>query len=232
MSKKRLNSWENEVSRLAVNEIVRSPLSMDAAPVIISEELEARVSSCIFEERHIKQKRLISKNIAVIFIAAIIAIMSAFVAAAIINGNSDKYIIKYYDEYFTLRTRPPKNFSIMKDEDFVKRVPTFIPDEYELQADSSYGVCTDLVYWNPTINYYIIYQQYQTSRTTFKIDAERSHVIHMKINGYDGIAVLWNSDGVVETGLYWGDGTYDYAIFAPLSIEETLAIAESIDDIQ
>ena len=51
MSNKLLNSWENEVSRQAVDEIGRSVIGMDVEGVMISDELEARVSLCISEER-------------------------------------------------------------------------------------------------------------------------------------------------------------------------------------
>lgn len=232
MSNKLLNSWENEVSRQVVDEIGRSVIGMDVEGVMISDELEERVSLLIAEGKHIKHKRLISKRIAVILIAAILAILTTFSVAANLNVNSDKYIIKYYDEYFTLRTRPPKNFSVMKDEDFVKRVPTFIPEEYELQEDNSAGALIDIVFTNPTNNYCISYQQYQTSRVTFHINAEKGNVISLKINGHDGIAVLTNVNGIDHTGLYWSDGTYDYGIFATLNLEETLAIAKSIEDVE
>ena len=229
MSKKRLNSWENEVSRLAVNQIGRSALSMDADSVIISEELEASVGSCIIKTRHIKQKRLTSKNLAVIFIAAILAILTTFSVAAILNVNSDKYIIKYYDEYFTLRTRPPKNFSVMKDEDFVKKSPSYIPEGYELHQSNSNPCIVVLIYVNQTTGLSFSYEQFKMCQNIRQIDSERSSITYITINGYDAVAVSWNENDIEETILFWTDGVYDYMVSADMPLTETLAIAESIE---
>lgn len=231
MSKKRLNSWENEVSRLAVNQIGRSALSMDADSVIISEELEASVGSCIIKKRRFAHMYGTCKRIAAVFIVAIILALSACTATAIVQRKPDNYVIKQYDGYYTITVRKPEPFAVMKEEDFVKKAPSYIPEGYRAFVDGSGSVVTvHEYYYNKMDGYegYISYSQYRLCQSAVMIDSENSDIIRVDINGHEGIAVLRYDDEYETTDLYWTDGEYDYKIHTYFPLEETIAIAESV----
>jgi hypothetical protein len=65
-----------------------------------------------------------------------------------------------------------------------------------------------------------------------EIDSERSTITYITINGYDGVAVLWDETGFKYTLLFWTDGFYDYSLSSDMSLKETLDIAESIQDLE
>lgn len=234
MSNKLLNSWENEVSRLAVDEIGRSVIGMDVEGVMISDELEERVSLCISEERRLVYRHSIRNKIAVILIAAILLILSACTTMAIIQYKPDKYVIKQYDGHYTITVRKPKPFSVMKEEDFVKKAPSYVPEGYRAFVDGSGSVVTVYeYYYNKMDGYegYISYSQYRMCQSAVMINTESSELIRVEINGHEGIAVLQEGDESEydSTYLYWTDGEYDYKIFTYFPLEEAIKIAESIE---
>ncbi len=237
MRKQVLKNWEKEVAKLAAHEIARDVLAMDVSDVEIPENLKNRINNFFAEEREKKSSRTraVRRRVAVILIAALLATLTACASIRVIREKIYEIVIEYYEKYFSYKSESQTSENEIETEaeaeagEFNKRIPSYLPDGYELCMDNSSGDMTSIYYWNSTNGALIAYEQYNIGFFERKGNIEETDMISVKIKNYDGIATVKTKENGYEITLIWNDGRHDYSLVSPLTLEETLLIAESIE---
>ena len=157
-------------------------------------------------------------------------------------------VVTFHDKFFTYQSVPIEtgkvtqtseetvsgviNETTSDDTEFVftfeKRVPTYIPDGYELIEDNSLEIMTEIIWWNEETGLILEYQQYPIGEVSMDINSENTDINEVIIHDNSGIASIEKTEDGQEVVLAWNDGIYDYFLCTSLSFEETIQIAESV----
>lgn len=235
MSKQVSKNWEKEVAKLAAHEIARDVLAMDVSDVEIPENLKNRINNFFAEEREKKasRTRAVRRRVAVILIAALLATLTACASIRVIREKIYEIVIEYYEKYFSYKSESQTSGNEIETEaeagEFIKRIPSYLPDGYELYMDNSSDDMTKIYYWDPTSAFVIVYEQFPIGMLGRDGNVEKTEITSVKIKGYDGIATVKTTENGYEITLIWNDGRYDYSLVSVLTLEETILIAESIE---
>ncbi len=116
----------------------------------------------------------------------------------------------------------------LSDNEFVKRIPTYIPEGYELFLDDSTNNSVGIDYFNISNGSMINYQQTPIGVLANYIDSEDSSLESIKISEFSGIYTIKTFNDNIKLTLFWNDSAYDYLIESTLSLDELIKIAESI----
>ena len=132
-------------------------------------------------------------------------------------------LVEFYDEYLSITDG---NDSVITQE-MEHRVPTYIPEGYELVKDNSTKYWGDRTYKNKEGKIIRYYQNINTEATRY-FDSEGAMLSDIFVSEYKGKFLEYLDEDKKENFIMWTDGHYTYYIMAELSYEELKAIAESI----
>lgn len=249
-------NWEYAVAEAASQNISQEFLDLDISDVILPDSLTERVAKLFEEEaaRLLARKRLIRRRVAAIIIAAVVAALTACICIPTIREKLYRIVITYHDKYFSYKSEPmdtdePDSFvtdgssesrdtatadtesaptTETTEPAFVKKTPSYLPEGYVLGQDLSNEVVTHILFFNASTCALIQYEQYPAGTSQYKSNFEGTKVEKIDINGHSGMIAVTSVDNNNATVLFWNDGQYDYFINSPLSVDETIKIANSI----
>lgn len=250
MNKTQQHNWEWEVSRIACHNMAKSVLALDVSDVCISDGLQSRAEELFAKEKIVARKRSIRRRVVAILIAAVLLALTACMAIPTVREKLYKIVLTYYDEYFSYKSEPVETGEVTQPATeaatdhvtetqeaattepskfvFEKRLPTYLPDGYEMIGDSSTSALTCIDYGNFLDGTMICYEQSLIGTTTYEINSENAQIQEVLIRGNQGFAAVEAIEDYIEITLVWNDGVYDYRIDATLTLDETIKIAESI----
>lgn len=246
MNKQTSTSWEKEVARLACQQIAAETLQLDITEVEISDALEARVQALFDEERaRLQNRRRKRRRTIAILIAAVLIALTACMSIPAIREKLCRMVVTYYEQFFSCQTEvtetePNNNIdnsnvipgtgltATASSVVFEKRMPTYLPEGYELYREDSTDRLLHVYFWNHYEETYINYEQSKCSTKNHKVNSCNSNIESVFINGNPGVISIESTDKPIQISLRWSDGIYDYAIDAALPLAEILKIAESI----
>jgi hypothetical protein len=219
-------------------------LALDVSDVCISDELQSRAEELFEKERIVARKRSIRRRIVAIAIAAVLLALTACMTIPTVREKLYKIVITYCDEYFSYKSEPVETDEVTQPaagadtqeaamEDslgsvFEKRLPTYLPEGFEVIGDSSTTVLTCIDYGHSLDGTTICYEQSLIGTKRYEANSEHVQIQEIQIDGNDGVATFESAHECIEITMLWNDGIYDYYLRSTLSLEETLKIAQSI----
>ncbi len=233
MNRTSAKGWEKEVSRLVVSRIAQDAWETNVSDVTISDSLQARIERLWQTEREQLDRRKIRRRVAVILIAALLAALTACMSISAVREKLYEIAVTFYEKYFTYQSVPAE---MGKTSDggsgtgvvFEKRLPTYLPEGYELIKDYSLDEATGLTWCNKATDVMLSYEQYLIGEISININVENADIQEVRINGHTGLAALKETEDGEEIMVVWNDNVYDYYLSTMMSLDETLLIAESI----
>lgn len=237
--KAKQQNWEWQVSRIACRNIAQSVLALDVSDVKITDKLQARVENMLLDEKYKTRKRKLRRRIVAVLVAAAILALTACMAIPKVRKKLYKIVITHCGEFFSYKSE-----LIETDEaaqalnqlvgapkgtvTFEKRVPTYIPEGYELYVNDLAAHIGRTYYYRTNDQAIIHYEQSLVGTIRYEANSKSVKLREITVNGNRGFVAVECINDINNITLIWNDGEYDYLINATLTLDEILKIAESI----
>ncbi|MBE6621648.1 MAG: DUF4367 domain-containing protein [Ruminococcaceae bacterium] len=236
MSKHR---WEYAVAQAACQSMAGAVLEMDVSDVVIPDSLQERVSKLFHEEaQRLARRRLIRRRVAIAIVAAVVAALTACMVIPGIREKLYQIVVTDHDRYFSYQSKlmdvdegdggGAATSDNVTATPFVRKMPSYLPEGYVLHENLQKSLMVRTFFLNPKTGSILCYEQYPVGTSQYLFNSKGVDVETILIDGHPGIMTTIETNGVRHVTLLWNDDRYDYYIHAPLSVDETVKIAESI----
>lgn len=162
----------------------------------------------------------VGKRVAIIVLAIIISLTATTFGVKAIRETVIEFITETFEKFtkITVQNEEP-NISV----EFVKTIPEYIPDGYNLGSEMYIEGIYQIVYNNQD-NDSIDYIQKVSFGTISNINTEGVEYENISINSLEGIKYTKKKINTVV----FVDGTYMYSFYGRVSFDELIKMAESI----
>lgn len=198
------------------------PSDEELKDVTFSETFEKKMQKLISIQKksYYYMINTVGKRVAIILAAIIIGLTATTFGVKAIRETVIEFITETFERFTKV--------SVVNEEpdtqiEFVKTVPTYIPEGYTVESETELGGLYKISY-NHKDDIFIDYTQMISNGTIYNADTEEIEYDKIIINSFEGIKYIKNGINTVV----FADETYMYTIYGDISFDELIKMAESI----